>query len=355
MSLLDQIREHEHEQVSFFYDHAQKVTCIIAIHSTVIGPSLGGCRMRKYATLDDALFDVLRLSEAMTYKNSLCGIKHGGGKSVIIADHHLSDGRDELFRTFGTWVDSLGGRYITAEDMGTSVADMSRISKACPHVAGTDPDRGGGGDPSPFTAHGVFAGMQACAERVFGSKDLTKKKIAIQGVGHVGMHLTEILRGAGADLIVSDTNEEALRTARDKFGAAVAGVNDIIATECDIFSPCAVGGTINADSVGRLRCRVVAGAANNQILGEGVEEKLRERNIAYAPDFAINAGGVILCADEFEEGGYTYTRVMQRVSRIYHTVGKILDEAKSTGALTGAVAVRLARERIERERGTKGA
>ncbi len=350
MSILRELVGRKHEQVCFFQDAASGMLAIIAVHDTTLGPSLGGCRMKEYESLDDALFDALKLSEAMTYKNSLAGLNIGGGKSVIFKNSELVQGpdRERIFAAFGRAVASLNGRYITAEDMGTSVKDMSLILKQTEHVSGRDPMIGGGGDPSPHTALGVFDGIRACLERLHNSGDYRGRHVAIQGVGHVGKHLTELLTQAGATLTVADVNEANVQAAVREYGAKAVGVHEILTVDCDIFAPCAVGGTINPQTVDILRCRAVAGAANNQIAGEKTEERLVNRGIMYAPDFAINAGGVILCADELEPGGVSFQRVKERVSRIYGTVCKVIDEARSTGEMPGRVAVRLAKERIEK-------
>lgn len=348
--VLEQIVSKSHQQVSVFQDRATGLVSLIAVHDTTLGPALGGCRMRQYPALADALQDVLNLSEAMSYKNSLAGLRLGGGKSVIINDPNLESGRAELFRQFGRCVESLGGSYITAEDMGTSVKDMMWIAETTKHVAGRDPNKGGAGDPSPWTAEGVFGGIQACLERVFGSSDPRGRKIAIQGIGHVGTYLAKLLHEAGAELTVCDPNAERCRAISTEFNARVVGLEEIFSVPCELFAPCAAGGAINVSTVAQLQCQIVAGAANNQVSSLEAEQLLAERGIVYAPDFAINAGGVILCAEEFEPGGYTVSRVRERVSQIRSTVGRILDESKKTGELSGLVAVRLAKERISNAR-----
>ena len=355
-TVLAEIQAHEHEQVSFFQDASRKLIAIIAVHDTTMGPALGGCRMQSYPSLDAALLDVLRLSEGMTYKNALAGLPIGGGKSVIIADRTLRDGRAELFRTFGGWVNSLGGRYITAEDMGTSVQDMNAVLEVCPHVTGRDPKVGGGGDPSPHTARGVFLGMKACLERAFGSGEFNGRHVAIQGCGNVGHHLLRLLVEAGARVSCADTRVAVLEKLREQFDFSVVPVEQVHGIACDVFAPCAVGGIINPETVPQLQCKIIAGGANNQIAGSGhigasgVEAELQRRGILYAPDFAINSGGVILCVDELEPGGYTPARVAERVSQIYHTVGKILDESRSSGVVSGEVAVAHAKARIAEKR-----
>jgi len=345
---------HGHEQVAWRQDPASGTLFIAAIHNTILGPALGGCRMHNYATTEEALLDVLRLSEGMTYKNALAGLHLGGGKSVIVADRALEKGRNRLFESFGRFVQSLDGRYYTAEDVGTTVSDMNDVLHTCQFVAGRDPKVGGGGDPSPYTAFGVFHGIRACLERVFGSDDMRGRTVAVQGVGHVGRALVERLIEAGAKVIIADKRKEVEAEVAAAFKVPACSVDQLLESECDVFAPCALGGVLNNSSVEKLRCKIVAGAANNQVLGEGVEARLAARSILYAPDFAINAGGVILCADELEPGGFTQSRVLERVAKIYHTIGRILDQSKASGENPGTVAVRLAQERIDRVRAKSG-
>jgi leucine dehydrogenase len=346
MTILQDIKEKGHEEVSFFQDAKTGLVAIIGVHSTVLGPSLGGCRVRDYATLEDALYDVLRLSEAMTFKNSLCGINFGGGKSVIVKDATFQEGRKEFFASFGKCVESIGGRYITAEDMGTSVEDMNSIMLSTKYVAGRDPKIGGAGDPSPYTAKGCFLGIQACLEEVFGEAKFSDRHITIQGIGNVGWNLTKLLREVGVKITVADTDAARLTKAKEEFGVEVVAPDKIHTIKCDIFAPCAVGGIINRESVPQLQCRIIAGGANNQLRDREVELLLKERDILYAPDFAINSGGVILVADDFEPGGFTPSRVNERVSKIGETVRRVIREARTTGKLAGDIAVRLAKERI---------
>ena len=357
MSLL-QLQDGDHEEVAFFRDKSSGILAIIAIHSTVLGPSLGGCRMMQYQSLDDALTDVLRLSQGMSYKNSLAGLRLGGGKAVIVADRKMKEGRPELFRKFGEFVESLKGRYITAEDLGTSVEDMNSVLKSTKYVTGRDSATGGGGDPSPYTALGVLGGMKACVNFVWGSPELKNRHVAVQGVGHVGLELCRLLSAEGAKLTVCDSRAEAGEIAKKKYGAEVVPSAEIYGVSCDIFAPCATGGILNPESVPKLQAKIIAGAANNQISGgqllpggavigpEVVEESIRARGIVYAPDFAINSGGVILCYDELEPGGFTPSRVLERVSRISGTIGRILEESRTSGQSPGTIAVRLAKERI---------
>jgi len=286
----------------------------------------------------------------MTYKNSLAGLNLGGGKSVIIAPRDLKADRDGLFERLGAFVRTLEGRYYIAEDMGTSVADMNFVLRSCPYVAGRDEKVGGGGDPSPWTALGVYEGIRACLGRVFGDDQVKGRHIAIQGIGHVGRYLAERLAEAGARLTFSDTRPDVLAKVCELYRAQPAGVQDVYDVECDVFAPCAVGAILNRDTVPRLRAKIVAGAANNQLADESVEDLLTQRKIVYAPDFAINAGGVILCADELEPGGYTPSRVRERVMRIHETVGRILDESRQSGRAAGTIAVELAKRRIAEAR-----
>lgn len=343
------------EQVAFFTEEKTGARAIVAIHTSVLGPALGGCRMLQYPNFDLALCDALRLAEGMSYKNSLAGLHLGGGKSVLIAPRDLQKGREALFEWFGQAVGSLQGRYYTAEDMGTSVEDMNAVLRSCPYVAGRDQSVGGGGDPSPHTALGVFEGMRACLERVHGDGSFKGRHVVIQGVGHVGVYLARHLADAGAKLTFSDTRPSVLEAACREFSASSVETEKVFDVPCDVFAPCAIGGILNRDSVKKLKCSIVAGAANNQLSEPAIETVLRDRGILYAPDFAINAGGVILCADELEPGGYTPTRVEERVRRIYQTVGQVLDEAAKTKSLAGDVAVRLAQARIAGARPAKNA
>lgn len=367
MSGLNELEQGGHEEVAFHRDPQTGITMIVAIHSTALGPALGGTRMMAYPSLDLALTDVLRLSQGMSYKNSLAGLNLGGGKAVIVADRKLEVGRRELFRSFGKFVESFGGRYITAEDLGTSVEDMNAVLESTAHVTGRDQSRGGGGDPSPYTALGVLAGMRACAEHVYGSRSLKGLRIAIQGVGHVGSELCKLLVDEGAKLLVADVRPEALEHAVKAFGAEAVELDKVLSVDCDILAPCAVGGIINPETVGAFRAKIIAGGANNQISAgqisagqisagqiaskqDAVEQQLFERGIVYAPDFAINSGGVILCYDELEPGGFTKSRVEERAGNVYSTICRILNESKQSSEPPGRIAVRLAKERIARGR-----
>jgi len=346
MSGLTKLAHDKHEKVCFFHDRATGLQVIIAVHDTTLGPSLGGCRFRNYPSLDDALFDVLNLAEGMTYKSSLAGLNLGGGKSVIVGDNSMVQGREELFLKFAECVESLGGAYITAEDMGTSVEDMTAILQKTKFVAGLGKESGGAGDPSPYTAKGVFEGGRACLERVFGSASYEGRTVAIQGVGHVGYYLGKMLKEEGATLKISDTNEDRLQAAAKEFEAEVVDVDRIHSVSCDVFAPCAIGRTVNETTVGQLNCKIISGAANNIIGGETTKTKLMDRGITYAPDFAINAGGAIAVAQAVHPDGFSHERAIEKVFAIRNTVAQILDRSSETGRPPGDIAVELAMERV---------
>ena len=345
-----------HEQVVFFNYPEVGLKAIVGIHNTVLGPGLGGCRMRLYSSEAAAIEDVMRLSEGMTYKSALAGLPLGGGKACIVADPAMKEGREALFKKFGECLNYLMGRYITAEDMGTSVADMMAIQSTSKHVVGTDPKLGGAGDPSPWTATGVFLSMQAAAERTFKEgRSLKGKHVAIQGVGHVGMYLLKHLTEAGALVTVCDTNEVNLKEASSKYNAAVVAPEAIYDVECDIFAPCAVGQTINAQTLPRLTCKIIAGAANNQLPDRSVYSMVTERGILYCPDFVINSGGVICVCAEVAARGQNTEWIQSKVNDIYKTTSKVLDEASRRNKFTEEVAVELAKEviRAAKDRASK--
>ncbi len=349
MEIFDYVSEHGHEQVVFCYDRASGLRAIIAIHDTTLGPGLGGCRMWPYKNEDEAILDVLRLSEGMTYKNSVMGLNLGGGKAVIIGDPRR-DKSEQMFRAFGRFVATLGGRYITAEDVGTSSADMAIVRYETRYVAGL-PDSSG--DPSPATAFGVFRGMKACAKRVFGEESLKGRTVAIQGMGHVGYHLARHLHDDGAHLVVSDIFEDRAARAVAEFGATRVDPDDIYGVECDIFAPCALGAVVNDDTVDRFKCRIIAGAANNQLAKPVHGDRLTERGILYAPDFVINGGGVINVADEFEPGGYSRNRAYARVAQIYDKVTRVFEISDRDGIPTYKAAQVMAEERMSRLSGLR--
>jgi leucine dehydrogenase len=344
MRVFEKLAEYRYEQLVFCHDRATGLRAIIAIHDTTLGPALGGCRMYPYASEDDAVVDALRLARGMTYKAAASGLNLGGGKSVIVGDPER-DKSEELFRSFGRYIETLGGRYITAEDVGTSTEDMEYIRIETSHVVGVDVTHGGSGDPSPFTALGVVHGMRACAEEVFGSPSLEGRTVAVQGLGHVGYHLCELLDDEGANLIVSDLREEVVERAVREIGAKPVEPDEILSIPCDVLAPCAMGAVVNDESLPDFRCSIIAGSANNVLLEARHGEALAEHGILYAPDYVINAGGLINVADELE--GYNKTRATKRVARIYDSMKKIIAISKRDGVPTNVAADTLALERID--------
>lgn len=336
-----------HEQVVFFNYPDFGLRVIIAIHDTTLGPSLGGCRMREYASEDQALEDVLRLSEGMTYKSALAGLPLGGGKAVILCNPALQEGRQALFHKFGECLNAVAGRYISAEDMGTSVRDVMWMREASKFVVGTDPKQGGAGDPSPWTALGVLEAMRAAvAYRSGRDPSLKGTRVSVQGIGHVGMHLVKLLSEQGAKVSVSDSHEDALVRASQEFGATAVPVEAIYDVPCDIFSPCAVGQTVNEATLKRLSCSIIAGAANNQLPDRSVYEILSAKKVVYCPDFAVNSGGVICVSAEMRQGAPDMNWVEKKVRGIFDTTMQVLVEAERRGRFPEEVAVELAKERI---------
>src|ERR687894_2999365 len=342
MQVFEKLAEYRYEQLVFCHDKATGLRAIIAIHDTTLGPALGGCRMYPYMSEEDAIVDVLRLARGMTYKAAASGLNLGGGKSVIIGDPE--DKSEELLRSFGRYIETLGGRYIVAEDVGTSTEDMEHIRIETSHVVGVDVTHGGSGDPSPFTALGVLHGMRACAEEVFGSSSLEGRTVAVQGLGHVGYHLGELLHEEGARLFVTDLHEEVVERAVKEFGAKPVEPDEILTIPCDILAPCALGAVVNDISLPNFRCSIIAGSANNILLEARHGVALAERGILYAPDYVINAGGLINVADELE--GYDKTRATKRVARIYDSVKSIIAISKRDKVPTNVAADTLALERI---------
>jgi leucine dehydrogenase len=349
LEVLESMAKYGHEQVVFCYDKTSGLKAIIAIHDTTLGPALGGARMWPYKTEEEALFDVLRLSMGMTYKNSAMGLNIGGGKGVIIGDPR-TDKSEELFRAFGRFVHSLGGRYITAEDVGTTTEDMAIIRAETPHVKGLSDTSG---DPSPVTAYGVFKAMQAAVYKLFGSDDLSGKKVAVQGIGAVGISLVEQLLDAGAKVLAADIFPEKVEKAV-KLGAVAVPSDRIFDEECDIFAPCALGAVLNDDTIPRLKARIVCGSANNQLLEPRHGKALQDRGILYVPDYIANGGGVINVADEVNIGGYNRERALKKVEGIYDTTLKVLKTAEEKGISTHEAADMVAEERIAKALAQKG-
>lgn len=341
-TVLSDMSVYNHEQVVFCQDKATGLKAIIAVHNTVCGPALGGTRMWNYTSEADAVTDVLRLSRGMTYKNALAGLNLGGGKAVIIGDSKTQK-NEALFRRFGKFVDSLSGKYITAEDVGISPQDMTWVNMETNHVAGLP---GKSGDPSPVTAFGVYMGIKACAKQQFGSDSLAGKKVAVQGVGHVGEYLVKHLTAEGAKVYITDINEELLKRVATTYKAEVVGLNDIYDLDMDIYAPCALGATINDDTLSRLKCSIIAGAANNQLKQEEKHGKIvMEKGLIYAPDFMINAGGVINCYAEVANLSAEWA--MAKAEDIYNTATNILKRSKDQNIPTYAIANQMAEERIE--------
>ncbi|HEX6423160.1 MAG TPA: Glu/Leu/Phe/Val dehydrogenase [Acidimicrobiales bacterium] len=331
------------EQVAYFHDQATGLRAIVAIHSTALGPSLGGTRFYPYASEDDALVDVCRLARSMTYKHAVCGNDLGGGKAVIIGDPATMRS-EALLRAYGRFVEGLSGRYITAEDVGTTQADMDLIHRETPHVTGVSMSLGGSGDPSPATAWGVLWAMKAVAERLWGSPSLAGRHVCVSGVGKVGSALVAHLADEGAKLTVSDVRKEVAELAVDQYGAVAVGPEAAHTVACDIFSPCALGSVLNPTTIPELRCDAVVGSANNQLASPADAERLRHRGVVYAPDFVANAGGVINIAEE--PHGYDHTRAYERIASIHDTLLQVFDRADVDGITTAAAADRLAEERI---------
>ena len=333
-----------HEGVHAFHDAQSGLKCIIAVHSTALGPAAGGCRMWNYASGDAMLTDALRLSQGMSFKNAMAALPLGGGKSVIWGDPR-KDKSEALFRAFGRAVDSLNGSYYTAEDVGIDTSDMAMVRRETRYVAGLDEGAAASGDPSPITARGVYLGIREVARRLYGTGDLSKRTVAVQGVGSVGAHVCEYLAKDGAKLVISDIDQVALKDVSASTGATIVQPDDIYDAEADIFSPCALGAVINKKTLDRLRVKGVAGAANNQLIVPEMGEFLRRKGILYAPDYVINGGGIINVAAEIS-GNYSRDWVDGKLARLIETLGEVLDEALSTNQPANAVADRIARQRI---------
>ena len=346
MTVFKNIINRGHEQVVYFNKPEVGLRAIIAIHNTVLGPALGGCRMWNYRSEEEALIDVLRLSRGMTYKAAIAGLNLGGGKAVIIGDSK-KEKSENLFRSFGRFVEGLGGRYITAEDVGTSVRDMEHVRVETDYVTGITRALGGSGDPSYLTSYGVYIGMQAAIKHRMKLNSLSGLKISLQGLGHVGISLAEYLHKDGAELFVSDIDELAVDKAVDKYGATKVGVDEIYDLDVDIYAPCALGATINDETISRLNCKIVAGAANN-VLKDGKKHglKLKEKNILYAPDYAINAGGLINVSNELE--GYNQDKAYSQAEGIYDTLMGIFSRSDSENISTNAASDRQAEDRIKK-------
>jgi leucine dehydrogenase len=344
-SVLEMMSDMEHEQVVFCHDKHTGLKAIIAIHNTVLGPALGGTRMWNYQNESQALHDVLRLSRGMSYKAAISGLNLGGGKAVIIGDSY-HDKSEALFRRFGRFVNSLGGKYITAEDVGISPQDMEYVHMETNHVSGLPKSLGGSGDPSPVTAYGVYVGMKACSNYTWGSDSLTGKKVLVQGIGHVGEYLVDHLVKEGAKVIVTDINQGRMKEVAEKYKVDVVVGDEIYDLDMDIYAPCALGATINSNTIDRLRCKIIAGAANNQLEIEELHGNLvKDKGIVYAPDFLINAGGLISVNSEVYK--LSEERTMEMTEKIYDGVLNILRVSEEKNIATYKAALELAKSRID--------
>ena len=342
MNIFEFMGTHGHEQIVLCSEPSVGYKGIIAIHNTTLGPALGGTRFWNYATEDEAIIDALRLAKGMTYKAAVTGLNLGGGKSVIIGDPKTKVGREMIFRAHGRFVDSLKGRYITAEDVGTSVEDMDFVQMETKFVAGL---QGGSGDPSPITAHGTYMGIKAAAKAKYGDDSVKDLTIAVQGVGHVGYYLCQYLAEEGARLVVTDIDEDRVRQVVKEFGAKTVAPNDIYSVDAPVFAPCALGAIVNDKTLPNMKFEIIAGAANNQLAEERHGDELEKRGVLYAPDYVINAGGLINVYGEIN--GWSADRAKRKAGEIYDTLLQLFELSKKEGLPTYKAADRLAERRIE--------
>ncbi len=341
--VFDEVAKEGHEQILYGYDKVSGLKTIIAIHSTALGPALGGTRFFPYESEDDALEDVLRLSKGMTYKAAAAGLDLGGGKAVIIGDPRM-DKSERLFRAYGRIVDSLRGRYITAEDIGTTTADMDMVRRETRWALGNSVAHGGSGDPSPVTARGLYAATRAVAQKLWGDPDIAGRRFAVQGVGKVGSAYVQLLVEDRAEVMVTDAYEPAIHAAVEIYGVEPVDPDEIHRVDCDFFSPCAMGAGLNETTVPELNCAAIVGSANNQLATDKDAERLADRGILYAPDFVVNAGGLINVDDELQ--GFSKTRALHRVDSIFEATMKILDTAEKHGINPNDAAIKVAEDRI---------
>ncbi len=344
-SVFDLMQQMGHEQLVFCHDPHSGLNAIIGIHNTTLGPALGGTRLWNYNSHEDAIIDALRLSRGMTFKAAISGLNLGGGKAVIIADPKQKS--EALWRRYGKFVNSLNGKYITAEDVNTSARDMEYIALETKHVTGVPEYMGGSGDPSPFTAYGVFVGMKASAKKMWGNDSLSGKKVLVQGVGHVGQYLVGHLIEDGAKVFITDINQDKIKATVEKYRTVeVVNGDTIFDMDIDIYAPCALGATVNSESIAKMKCPIIAGAANNQLADENIHgAELIKKGILYAPDFLINAGGLINVAAELD--GYNRERVMGNVEKIYGRTLDIYGLSEAEGIHTQAAAIKIAEKRLE--------
>ena len=344
-SVFSQLDAFGHQKVIYCSDPSTGLKAIIAIHDTTLGPALGGTRMQPYKSEHEALQDVLRLSRSMTYKSAITGLNLGGGKAVIIGDSRLHKS-EALMRRFGRFIENLNGSFITAEDVGTNPRDMEYIRMETKHVTGIPESIGGSGDPSPVTAKGVFMGIKACLKEHFGNDSLAGKSIAVQGIGQVGENLVGLLRNENAKVYISDIDEDRLRQVAQKYGATAVANNNLFDLDIDVYSPCALGATVNTETINRLKCSIIAGSANNQLADEVVHGcMLLEKGIMYAPDYLINAGGLINCYSEI--AGFNKKKTLQMAENIYDATRRVLQKSKLENIPTNEAANKIAEKRIE--------
>ena len=351
MNIFEYMERYGHEQLAVWSEPEVGLKAFIAIHDTTLGPACGGLRIWRHPTEEEAMLDVLRLSRAMTYKSAVAGIPFGGGKGLIWADPH-KDKSEAMLRAFGQFVDSLGGRYVATEDVGMTARDVEHVAQETSHVVGLPISMGGSGEPSSQTGYGVYLGMKACAKAVWGSDSLEGRVVAIQGFGGVGSHTARHLAKEGARLFVADVHDGALAQARE-MGAVIVDPEDVYDTQCDIFSPCALGGVLNSDTIPRLKCAIIAGGANNQLREEQDGVEVQRRGILYAPDFVVNAGGIINVSCEVE-GVYREERAREITERIYETTERIIGISREEGIPTYVAADRLAEQRLDSVRRLRG-
>jgi len=344
--IFNDMEGHDHEQVVFCQDNDTGLRAIIGIHNTVLGPALGGTRMWNYASDTEALNDLLRLARGMTFKASISGLNLGGGKAVILGDAEKLKS-EAMLRRFGKFIENLNGKYVTAEDVNMSPEDMEYIAMETRHVTGLSESAGGGGDPSPVTAYGVYVGMKACAKRAWGSDSLTGKSVSIQGVGHVGMFLLEYLAKENMKIFISDYYPSRAKEAAEKYGATVVGLDEIYDLDVDIYSPCALGATVNDKTIDRLKCQIIAGASNNQLANDKIHgDELKKRGVVYAPDFLINAGGLINVGIDYL-GDWTREKAYRMTEKIYPTTMDIFKLTDTEDINAQTAAMRFAQKRID--------
>ncbi len=351
MELFEIIERDEHEQIIFCSNKDAGLRAIIAIHNTSLGPAFGGTRMWNYGSVDEALTDVMKLSKIMTYKAAVTGLNYGGGNAVIIGNPQREN-RELLFRTFGKYVNSLAGRYYTAEDVGTTVEDMEFVRMETKYVTGISKALGGSGNPAPVTAYGIFVGMKACANARWGNDSLENKKIVIQGAGQVGKNLAEYLTASGAKVFITDIYPEKIENLSKSVKAEFVPHDKIFEIDSDIFSPCALGGIINEETINKLNCEIIAGSANNQLENEEKHGRmLFEKGILYAPDYVINAGGLINVANELE--GYRQDRALKQADKIYHNLSKVIEISEKENVPPCLASAKIAEERLKHIGGMK--